>query len=129
VADKLYAQNIDIQEKHPTTLAIATGEKHISGYGKDISVMMNKMGIQGERPSDEEWVHLRVNGYKAFADKNKINHNQVPDVRGMGLKDAVYLLENQGLRVRIIGRGLVKTQSVPAGMPAQKNMEVVLELA
>lgn len=129
VADKLYAQNIDIQEKHSTTLAIATGEKQISGYGKDISVMMNKMGIQGERPADDEWVHLRVNGYKAYADKNKVNHNQVPDVRGMGLKDAVYLLENQGLRVRIIGRGLVKTQSVPAGMPAHKNMEVVLELA
>jgi cell division protein FtsI (penicillin-binding protein 3) len=37
----------------------------------------------------------------------------VPDVRGMGASDAIYLLERMGMRVSIEGVGKVKTQ-VPA---------------
>ncbi len=129
VADKVYAQNIDIQEQHPSLLNSSLGDKMISGYGKDIALLMKRMGLQGEIPEDEDWVHIDIDGVKAHSERMKMVRNQVPDVRGMGLKDAMYLLENQGLRVRFIGRGMVKSQSIPAGLPAQKNMEVVLELA
>ncbi|MEI2739810.1 MAG: PASTA domain-containing protein [Chitinophagaceae bacterium] len=39
----------------------------------------------------------------------------MPNVRGMGLKDAVYLLENMGLKVAVRGRGKITMQSVSAG--------------
>ncbi len=39
----------------------------------------------------------------------------MPDVRGMGLKDALFLLENHGLKVRFAGQGAVAEQSIPAG--------------
>ncbi|MBR1401753.1 MAG: transpeptidase family protein [Prevotella sp.] len=39
----------------------------------------------------------------------------VPDVEGMGARDAVYMLESRGLRVKIEGRGKVIAQSLPAG--------------
>lgn len=39
----------------------------------------------------------------------------VPDVRGMGLSDALYLLESMGLRVTHTGSGRVRTQSLLAG--------------
>jgi len=53
---------------------------------------------------------------------------QMPDVRGMGLKDALYLLENLGLKVMMKGRGKVQTQSIVAGTPLTKGTPVTIEL-
>ena len=51
-----------------------------------------------------------------------------PDVTGMGAKDAVYVLESRGLKVKIQGRGKVKSQSYPAGKEIVKGGECVLTL-
>ena len=45
----------------------------------------------------------------------EISDGRVPDVRGMGLSDAIYLLESCGLKVTHAGSGAVKSQSIPAG--------------
>ena len=60
--------------------------------------------------------------------KMKTADNVTPDVTGMGAKDAVYLLESRGLRVRLHGRGKVKRQSYPAGKSIVKGSECVLVL-
>lgn len=52
----------------------------------------------------------------------------MPDVSGMTLKDAVFLLENYGVRVHIDGRGKVTGQSVPAGTRLAKGQTVTLQL-
>ncbi|HEX2684601.1 MAG TPA: penicillin-binding transpeptidase domain-containing protein, partial [Ferruginibacter sp.] len=51
-----------------------------------------------------------------------------PNVVGMGLKDAVYLLENKGLRVSTTGRGRVMNQSLAAGTNFNKNQNIALVL-
>lgn len=62
--------------------------------------------------------------------KNKeVVRGIVPDVKGLALKDAVYLLENEGLRVEIQGRGIVQGQSIPAGSKINKNQLIVLQLS
>ncbi|MCD6062302.1 MAG: transpeptidase family protein [Flavipsychrobacter sp.] len=53
----------------------------------------------------------------------------VPDVSGLGLKDAVYLLEKEGLNVHIKGRGRVTMQSIAPGSPAAKGQTIVLQLS
>jgi len=53
----------------------------------------------------------------------------MPDVTGMTLKDAVYMLENYGLRVRIVGRGKVQAQSVPIGTRLIKGQSIILQLS
>lgn len=52
--------------------------------------------------------------------------NQVPDVLGMGVKDAVYTLQKRGLRVRINGRGPIVKQDVAPGSPATKGKTITL---
>jgi cell division protein FtsI (penicillin-binding protein 3) len=52
----------------------------------------------------------------------------VPDVRGMGGSDALYLLESAGLKVSMTGVGKVSMQSVPAGEKAEKGKIIHLEL-
>ncbi len=51
-----------------------------------------------------------------------------PDVIGMGLKDAVYLLENKGFIVQIGGRGKVVNQSIALGTPFNKGQKISLLL-
>ena len=52
----------------------------------------------------------------------------VPDVVGMPLMDAVYLMENCGLRVQAVGRGAVQRQSVAAGTTPIRGSVVTLEM-
>lgn len=52
----------------------------------------------------------------------------VPDVCGMGARDAVRLIERRGMKVRIQGQGLVKSQDVPAGANVQKGQTITLQL-
>ncbi len=51
-----------------------------------------------------------------------------PDVKGMGLKDAVYLLESKGFRVVVTGKGKVVSQSVAAGSSITKGQKIILML-
>ncbi len=54
--------------------------------------------------------------------------NSMPDVRGMGARDAVFMLEKKGLKVRINGRGKVLRQSIGTGEKIRKGMVCVLSL-
>ena len=53
----------------------------------------------------------------------------VPDVTGMGAKDAVYLLESRRIKARVKGRGKVKSQSIHAGTAVKQGMvcELILD--
>ena len=54
--------------------------------------------------------------------------NQMPDVHGMGARDAVYLIESRGMKVKINGRGKVVAQSIGPGMTVKKGMTCVLKM-
>lgn len=47
--------------------------------------------------------------------------NLIPDVLGMGARDAVFMLESRGVSVRLTGRGKVVGQSLPAGHEIKKG--------
>ena len=55
--------------------------------------------------------------------------NQMPDVTGMGARDAVYIIESRGGKVVIQGTGKVRQQSKPAGSPMHRNEKIVLQLS
>ncbi len=75
--------------------------------------------------TDDEWV--KVNGaYQAEA--ISVKPNIVPNVVGMGAKDAVYAIEQTGMVARIKGRGKVVSQSVPNGSAVVKGGVVYLDL-
>ncbi|WP_339888278.1 penicillin-binding protein [uncultured Flavobacterium sp.] len=59
----------------------------------------------------------------------KTSENIMPNVKGMPVMDAVVLLENLGLKVKVIGRGKVVRQSVDKGQRFNKNQVVTLELS
>ncbi len=56
------------------------------------------------------------------------NMGVIPDVTGMGARDAVYMLESRQVKVRIEGRGKVIAQSLPAGHQIKKGEICSLKL-
>lgn len=52
----------------------------------------------------------------------------MPDVRGMGLKDALFLLEQCGLQVQVEGSGAVREQSIAPGQPIRGGGAVLIRL-
>ncbi len=100
-----------------------------SGITRDVVAVMRALDIsyQGRKPRtplarivrDEEGIQLV---------ENPVSDGQVPDVRGMGARDAVYLLEKSGLQVRISGIGKVKNQSLLPGYKFKKGQTITLTM-
>ncbi len=58
-----------------------------------------------------------------------VESNLMPDLSGMTPMDALFVLENLGLRVELKGKGKVKSQSLSVGKSIQKNQLVILRLS
>jgi cell division protein FtsI (penicillin-binding protein 3) len=67
--------------------------------------------------------------YNSYYTKVQKKQSSIPNVKGMTGMDAVALLENLGLKVKVIGIGKVKTQSIQAGQNIVKNSSILLELS
>ena len=63
-----------------------------------------------------------------LAKDTELDPKRVPNVIGMGAKDAVYLLESTGLKVQLTGMGKVKSQSIQAGNTLHKGKTIHLRL-
>jgi cell division protein FtsI (penicillin-binding protein 3) len=53
----------------------------------------------------------------------------IPNLTGLSAKDAIYLLENKGLNVKLQGYGLVKKQSISVGQKYNKGDKIILTLS
>jgi cell division protein FtsI (penicillin-binding protein 3) len=77
---------------------------------------------------DNKWSGVyRQNNQPVVKAKNE-EMKKVPDVKGMGLKDALYLLESRDMKVITRGTGKVKQQSITAGTIVSKNQKLILDL-
>ena len=73
--------------------------------------------------------HLGINSREAdLRQTAAFDEGKMPSVIGMGASDAVYLIEQQGVRVSLHGTGSVHKQSIAPGMTLKPDMTCVLEL-
>ncbi|SHG09182.1 cell division protein FtsI (penicillin-binding protein 3) [Flavobacterium segetis] len=107
-------------------------------YGADVAGPVFKRIAQKiftDAPSTNEIKNINqkiakqeINYDSYFAKSNK-NQQLVPNLKGMSGMDAVALLGNLGLKVRIVGMGKVRKQSIEAGQNLVKNTTILLELS
>ena len=74
------------------------------------------------------WGKVSRNSQLVAMSQHKSPANIVPDVRGMGARDAVFLLESRGVRTTIHGCGKVKEQSVLPGTTVRKGEACILTM-
>lgn len=84
--------------------------------------------LQALNPDRDEKVRLREAADIIDSRDLTLTTGIMPDVTGMGLRDAIYLLENSGLRVYYTGRGRVARQSPQAGARISRGATVSIEL-
>ena len=112
IAERIYAKHLaqDLQEAKDSTAILTPDVKH--------GDMVAAQFILDE--IDANPVTLN--------EKKQHDPKRVPNVKGMGAKDAVYLLESLGLRVHLIGMGKVKSQSIPSGNTLVRGKTIQLKL-
>ena len=107
-------------------------------YGADVAGPVFKRIAQKiftDSPSTNEITNLnkKIKKQEVAYDNYKIKCNSeikyIPNLKGMSGMDAVALLENLKLKVKVIGIGKVKKQSIPAGEALDKNKTIILELS
>ena len=106
-----------------------------NGSRKDIQTVCRDLNISANtKISSAEYVNVVMQkDSSAIVMDNNINQSLtnyvIPNVLGMGLKDALYLLENAGLRVKVMGSGTIRKQSLNIGTKFSKGTEIILELS
>jgi cell division protein FtsI (penicillin-binding protein 3) len=99
-----------------------------NGYRADINEVLRNLNVRYRRTADDDWVATRESGDTIRLAGVKLQNGLVPDVRGMSLRDAIYLLENSGLRVRYNGKGRVLRQSPEHGARYSEGTVVSLDM-
>ncbi len=129
ISDKVYSTSFfsdykTIADKDKEPVAPEAG----NGLRDDIDEVLGNLDVRYRRTADDEWVTTRESGDTIRLAGVKLQEGLVPDVRGMSLRDAIYLLENSGLRVKVNGKGRVKRQSPEHGAPYYEGTLVSLEM-
>lgn len=108
---------------------IAVNPETGNGYGDDIKSVYRKLKVKYRSSgNDDGWVVTREKGDTINIVALKTEERLVPDVRGMTLRDAMYLLESSGLRVEFSGKGRVRKQYPEHGTEVQNGMSVSIYL-
>ncbi|HEY5688395.1 MAG TPA: penicillin-binding protein [Yeosuana sp.] len=122
--------------KYSCIVVIHEPDKSVGYYGADVSGPVFKKIAQKiftDTPIVDEIESLEVeyaiseNEYESFYEASEVYKTVMPSVVGLPAMDAVALLENMGLKVKMNGVGIVKKQSINKGQKIIKNQIIVLE--
>lgn len=124
LSDRVVGTRIDFNK---TKIRETNVRYPVIGYGnsKDFYAFCKSLGLHISKPS-AKWVKGKeINGMCALSEQN-VSDGVVPNVVGLTVKDAIYMLENMGMKVRFHGKGKVVSQSVAAGSRIDKRNNVIV---
>jgi len=130
IATKLYAMYVDRKDPSLFTTVKDSAAYFYAGYSTDIKKVYKALNVRfTDSVAQNNWSNVYASNYQPVLKANSVRKQVMPNVRGMGLKDALYLLENMGVKVTIKGKGKIATQSIAPGTSLVNGVTVVLELS
>lgn len=132
IADKIFSTDLDLHQmvdlkgkRESTTLPVIKG-----GNFEELKQLCKEYKIANHTKEeiDEEWVSARADHQSVVWIPKKTGKDQLPDVLGFRLRDALYVLENKGLKVKVSGEGRVVRQTPSPGTILQGVSTIILEL-
>ena len=131
ISDRLYGTYLGKKEY----LAVNKPDSNMYNYfGRkdELSSIFTSLSLSYKDSGNSDWRSMQMkNNFSVLntpLNSNSTSDSVTPNVVGMGLKDAVYLLENMGLKVTSTGRGRVMNQSMAAGTNFNKKQNIALIL-
>ena len=133
IAERVFAKNLsyDIKYAIDSTSSVIPAVK--DGDLRETQYVLTRLDIPtngsiSRNGKETVWGRARQDSTAVVLEQHEISGNTMPNVRGMGAKDAVYLLEQAGLRVRLSGVGHVTSQSITPGSHFRRGQTVALHL-
>ncbi len=132
ISDKIYGRYIG-SKKFEAPAKTDTALYSFSGMKNELGTVFNFLHLQYADSAHTGLIRIAKmkNNFSSLytpLNSSASSGSVTPDVVGMGLKDAVYLLENKGLKVSVSGRGRVMNQSLVAGTVFKKGQTISLAL-
>jgi cell division protein FtsI (penicillin-binding protein 3) len=130
IADKLNALHTGHAGKEvlKSIRADSTGF-YYAGETRDMRYLLETLKVKYTDSASQSLLgSMYANNYRPVVNEKPVDKNLIPNVKGMGLKDALFLLENMNLKVQASGRGKVVSQSIEPGTWLKKNQTISLEL-
>jgi len=130
VANRLYAINMhkvnSIASQEKLNVPLLPKSMKVSEY----NILASKLGLKPQQQNSQQWIQSVVKDSTGKMVLTATTHakNLVPNVSGMGLRDAIYVLEQAGLKVITVGKGKVAQQSIAPGSNIQKGERITIEL-
>ncbi len=129
IADKIYASDMQMYSKvkqNEVGNTIAPEAK--AGQSKATKQVYNAFGIKALYAAKSPYFNSVDTTNGIAYEENSPLKGVMPNVTGMGLKDAMYLIGNAGLKARVRGSGKVTNQSIQPGSKIGKGLMVEIEL-
>ncbi len=134
IADRCFAMKAEMHEpinqSKPEKLKTNMLPSFDAGSKEDMEQSLRWLGLDYvEEDKVVDWTVLKSEpGDSLVMMSRTISDKTIPSVIGMGLKDAIYLLENRGCKVKVSGVGKVRRQSLTPGTRANgQNCVLYLE--
>lgn len=99
-----------------------------TGYFKAIQTVAAEINLPLTDNISTDWVKTISKNQNMEVQSVHVSNHVIPDLCGMGAKDAVYILENMGLNVQVQGRGKVYSQNLRPGTVAKKGTSILINL-
>mgnify|MGYP006076086387 CR=1 FL=1 len=132
LADKVYASDMSIHKALQQSDEVVSLPKVMQGHVEDANNVLANFDIN-RIVTHEPWMVASTTKTEVSLEVRRIERDlrngNMPDLRGMGIQDAIYLLESYGLVVEITGSGSVQSQSISKGNRFIKGSLIKLELA
>ncbi|MBX2979784.1 MAG: transpeptidase family protein [Flavobacteriales bacterium] len=132
IADKIYSNRLELQQPQLNQMAQAPrAPLSYSGNAEDLRIALRGLDVPFDDAADGDWASTQAGDTTVALLPRSLPSEQdgmVPNVLGMGLRDALYILESRGLRVRFSGSGMVRRQSIQAGSKAPRGSTIHIEL-
>jgi cell division protein FtsI (penicillin-binding protein 3) len=129
IADRIYASDVEMYSKVKTNqIGNTQNPPTLAGHSKATKKVYNAFGIKALYAAKSDYFNTVDTSNGVVYQDNTPVRGVMPNVNGMGLKDAMYLLGNVGLKAKVKGSGKVIAQSIQAGSKVYKGALVHIEL-
>ena len=129
ISDKIYASDISIHEQISNDDYVKDFPYISQGKTEETETILNYLNLNYSSTSSE-WMTQEYSRNKLKLNTRNIDkdfeNGIMPNLYGMNLMDAIYLLENAGLKVSFSGSGHVINQSIKKGKNIKINEEIKL---
>lgn len=130
VADRIYASDVEMLNKTPDSFVSTTlSPEAKAGESQATHTVFRAFGLKTVNAAKSPYFNAVRTSTGTVYQENSLTKGMMPNVNGMGLKDAMFLLGNAGLKTRIKGSGKVISQSIQAGSRIGKGLvvDIILE--